>query len=305
MKAALSARGHNAILECVSSLELESVLDIGGTCKEDFDERKVWTQAVSLQDASSGRLVLGRGYDLVVCFAEKMNSALFDSITFSARKYALINERHLERFLDYGMRFVWGKANYFLMEKTHYRVNSKDWWDAKGKRYEQKGDLRNREEDAVPAAKRICSPVLEVGSAFGSFLKYLGPDVCYMGIEISEYMVARARAICHDGLFVQGDFLEMDEKWYGAFATVCAFQVIEHFPNSNMFLEKAMKLARHNLVFDVPRGLPTGADQVNEGHIIGWKDEDAVIEDFDRFGRVSFWKGAKHHICGELVFSAK
>jgi hypothetical protein len=57
------------------------------------------------------------------------------------------------------------------------------------------------------------------------------------------------------------------------------------------------------LIFSVPRGKPGPSARKDDGHLIGWTDEDELEKEFGKYGTVFFWQGADNHICGEIKWS--
>lgn len=180
-------------------------------------------------------------------------------------------------------------------------LNSPQWWDIKGEKYLRASDLRERPDEFRTGAFYCTGPVLEVGSAFGRFADYLPCDTQYVGVELSAMMCARARRDRPWRVFLCGDFWRMGRTYYGAFSTVCAFQVLEHYKDVERTVKRLRLFARDRLVFSVPRGLPTKEAREN-GHVIGWEDEAALHAALEKFGQMEFWRGRENHICGTLTW---
>lgn len=184
-------------------------------------------------------------------------------------------------------------------------VNSAEWWNRMVPRYEERGDYRNRPSEFARSALHVFGPVLEIGCAFGEFTKYLSVDTQYIGFDISQALIEKARARHPDRMFVRANVLKMGvAQWHKTFNTTCAFQVLEHFTKSNLaiVLNKIQSMTRHSLVFSVPRGLPSAGQKKHDGHLIGWIDEEDLAKDWSRWGSVEFHDGDPNHLCGSLVF---
>lgn len=164
--------------------------------------------------------------------------------------------------------------------------------------YIKKNDRRIRIEEDHAAVKHIIGSVFEVGCAFGGFTQSLPPKMQYLGIDLSATMIHKARQFYPDRIFIRKGLEEIVTIVEGAFDTVCAFQLLEHFEDVKVPLAMLSKIARKLIVFTVPRGLPQNHQRDNDGHVVGWKDEDTVKTVFSEFGLVSFWKGNDNHICG-------
>ena len=65
------------------------------------------------------------------------------------------------------------------------RLNSAEWWDKMVDQYEQGNDRRDRAGEYREAARFVTGPVIEIGSSFGAFVRYLPPKTQYLGIDIS------------------------------------------------------------------------------------------------------------------------
>ena len=61
-------------------------------------------------------------------------------------------------------------------------------------------------------------------------------------------------------------------------------------------------MARKRLIFSVPRGLPTRDSRLGDGHVNGWRDEAGMAKALAGFGKVMWFKGEAHHLCGVLEF---
>jgi trans-aconitate methyltransferase len=184
-------------------------------------------------------------------------------------------------------------------------INSSEWWDSMVPNYQKNQDYRDRPMEYEIASGSVCGPVLEIGPAFGEFCKYLPEQIHYMGMDISQRLVEEARKRYPSRLFVRADILKLGTaQWAKAFGSTCAFQVLEHFSRENLHvvLRKIVEMTRHRLIFSVPRGLPSPSQQKHDGHLIGWKDEEQLREEFAPYGEITFTEGQERHLCGVLAF---
>jgi len=181
-------------------------------------------------------------------------------------------------------------------------LNSPEFWEAKGRKYIAQDDMRDRESEFREAALRCIGPVLELGPAFGGFTQYLPADMHYVGIDLSGYMVGRARARFPGRIFLVANGAALSPAWNGAFETVAAFQFLEHFEKPIDLVTRIREIARQRFVFSVPRGQPTHSAHYHDGHVAGWHDEVAFREEFEAFGALTFWRGNPNHICGMIEF---
>jgi len=178
-------------------------------------------------------------------------------------------------------------------------LNSPGWWRQHVHRQLARGDLRDRPAEFKVAAAHCGSPVLEVGPSFGTFTKYLKPGTQYLGVDISPDYVREARKRFPEHKFLCADILSMGRRWYGAFDTAVALQVLEHFERPELVMDKLYHLARRRLVFSIPKGLYSPADRQANGHVApGWKDALAVESWFSRWGAVTLLDGADNHWTG-------
>jgi SAM-dependent methyltransferase len=193
-----------------------------------------------------------------------------------------------------------------MADQCQLKLNSPEWWDMHAKRWEELGTDRDRPEEyqlLIRQMKR--GPLLEVGPGFGSFCKHLPRRFDYVGWDISEEMVAMCRKRFPYRLFVQMDFLQINEfAFEKSFEHVVALQTLEHFTRAhfNLAMLIIQKICRKSLLFSVPKGVPTEAIRQADGHLIGWKDDEAVYNDFSRFGRTRILYNKKRHIAGEVSY---
>jgi SAM-dependent methyltransferase len=94
--------------------------------------------------------------------------------------------------------------------------------------------------------------ILDVGCAFGHFLKHLGPRWGRCGVDASEYAVGRARDLVPEAEFE----VSSGGGWgfAGPFDVVTALDVLEHVPVPEEALERFFSALRPGggLVFAVP-----------------------------------------------------
>jgi len=183
-------------------------------------------------------------------------------------------------------------------------INSQAWWDNRCMDYIKKNDLRIRTEEDAAAARCVTGTIIEIGCAFGGFSNSLLPNVQYLGIDISAAMIHKARQFYPERIFIRQSLEEAVGSMKKAFTTACAFQLLEHFSDVNVPLGMLSQIARKRIIFTVPRGLPQNHQRDNDGHVVGWKDDDAVRAAFKPFGAVSLWKGNDNHICGVINLKA-
>lgn len=181
-------------------------------------------------------------------------------------------------------------------------VNTPEWWDMKGAKYVGKNDMRNRPDEFKMAAQWCIGPVLEIGPALGEFSNYLPDYVQYVGLDCSDYLVEKARERHKSRLFLRGSVLKLGDHWEKAFETTVAFQVLEHFtkPDFEEALRRIVMVTRKRVLLGVPRGMPSPSSRKNDGHLIGWKNDEAFEKDISKYGEVEFFKGAENHICAIL-----
>lgn len=195
-------------------------------------------------------------------------------------------------------------------DKQGNPVNTPKWWDGKGKKYNRASDMRNRHDEFAVAADKTKGSIMEIGSAFGAFSMYLFGDQQYIGVEISKYLIDRARELHPATIFIHGNFLKMGQTWHEAVETIAAFQVMEHFLDLKPYLQKIQKIARSRYVFSVPRGKPKPNIIRADGHVNWWKDEKQLTEELVEASlykncKVDFFEGRKYHICGVMTWRKK
>lgn len=204
---------------------------------------------------------------------------------------------HVGRLIDESSDQVRILEAFGLSPLFVWPLNSKGWWEEKIKRYHS---IRIQHVDFVAAATELRgSSIAEIGCCFGDFSKYVPSDKEYFGIDISSQAIQLARMRYPNVRFYLGDFREIMKHTPGP-DTAVALQVIEHFSNPRAILRSLLAWSRRSAVFSVPRGLPKHSDLVNNGHLVGWRDEQDIQKLCEGLGKLTFWKGASHHLCATL-----
>jgi SAM-dependent methyltransferase len=166
-----------------------------------------------------------------------------------------------------------------------------------------KGDPRDRPHEYGKAAERCGPTVLEAGCAFGAFAGYLPPTTTYVGVDLSELCVVRARVEHPERVFVRAAVEDLVAPLHDAFDTVCAFQLIEHYDDPLDIVRGLRLIARRRLILSVPRGPVQNHQRANDGHRYGWADEDELREYLQPVGDMAAFRGAAHHLCGVLTWT--
>lgn len=180
-----------------------------------------------------------------------------------------------------------------------------NFWEEKHRLLLERNELKDRPKEFIPASRLVKFPVIELGSAFGMFSKYLPSNEVYIGIDSCLSMITWAKEHFPGRTFEQWHTADKRflETYQGRFRTVCAFQLIEHFPSIEIFMAIAKSLATERLVFSVPRGIPSEKFQLYAGHLIGWKNEKQMQATLEPYGETHFFVGHIGHICGMVVWS--
>jgi SAM-dependent methyltransferase len=85
--------------------------------------------------------------------------------------------------------------------------------------------------------------ILDIGCGVGASVRYLPTDISYVGIDISEHYIARARTNYGDrGEFICADAGALSAKTLGAFDRAFSFGVLHHL--SNEAAERVVQLVR-------------------------------------------------------------
>jgi len=177
--------------------------------------------------------------------------------------------------------------------------NSEEWWDDISHGYEENG--RDRPEEFNAAADVIgWDSVLEIGCATGDFSKYCSH--AYVGVDISQEMVEQARSRFPGRVFIHSPLQRLPDGFNGAFDWVAVFQVLEHFDKITLagIMQRLMRMATKGLVFSVPRGQPSPADKIADGHLIGWDTQDQCFAFFGKFGPVTSLPCSDNHFAGVI-----
>lgn len=195
------------------------------------------------------------------------------------------------------------EAGHMSKSEEKFEINSHAWWNMIAGKYNARRDLRDDPKE-FPKLAELCQendgPVLEVGCAFGVFSRYLHPGVHYLGMDISERLIERARELHPDRLFLTADIMssEFGNEANKPFTTVACFQTLEHFVDPKLVVAKLRRVSRSRLVFSVPYGIPSRASAEADGHVAGWSSPEALVADWKEFGTVTTFVVRKVHICG-------
>lgn len=152
-------------------------------------------------------------------------------------------------------------------ERLYAKLQQFDWYY-----------LEEKEEYGVaaPYVSENCS-VLEIGAGFGAFSEKVQAK-SYVGLELSDSAVAFAQ---QRGLFVYKSSIEEHaENLRNPYDVVCAFQVLEHVPNTRSFVEASLRClkAGGKLIYSVPSEDSFPGKEVNNmlnmppHHMTRWTD---------------------------------
>lgn len=175
-------------------------------------------------------------------------------------------------------------------------LNSIEFWDSMKDRYLENKDTRDNPYEYGIIAKHCIGSVLEFGSCFGMFSKYLSEaqKKFYIGCEISPRLVEKAREFNPNIPFTVGSILESGFKT-GSFDTVVAFQLLEHFDTNDFIraISEMKRIADKRIIFSVPnRNMIPDASHVQEF------DYEKVFNIFKMYGSITFLPCYEHHIVG-------
>ena len=191
---------------------------------------------------------------------------------------------------------------------SKHQVNSDKWWDEMALIWKERGEVRDRPLEYEAVAKEIdCGPVAEVGMGFGTSVKYLNPEIQYIGFDISDAMVTKSREGYPDNIFVKADIMKMSKSWEKAFAYSVVLQTLEHFSPEDfkVVMKNLKRITKKALIFSVPRGYPSNAERISDGHLNGWKDEEELEKDFLQYGcKIKFTECNPNHIAGVLYYES-
>ena len=100
----------------------------------------------------------------------------------------------------------------------------------------QEVDLKNRE-----------SKLLDIGCGYGIFLSQAEKYFRTYGIDVSEFVINKAKKVAVNTIFYTGDFLEI--KFDKKFDLITAFDVLEHIPDLRKALDKINLLLTDKGIF--------------------------------------------------------
>jgi 2-polyprenyl-3-methyl-5-hydroxy-6-metoxy-1,4-benzoquinol methylase len=151
--------------------------------------------------------------------------------------------------------------------------------------------------------------ILEIGSAFGTFVKKVSDaGLNIKGIEINESAVEIAK---EQGLPVERvDIHLYADEYPESFDAMCSFQVLEHIPNPKSFIESSIKILKKNgiLIFSVPNSESFLKYQYNlldmpPHHMTHWSEVAfRALEHFSliKLEKVFYEPLAAYHVSGYL-----
>jgi 2-polyprenyl-3-methyl-5-hydroxy-6-metoxy-1,4-benzoquinol methylase len=125
--------------------------------------------------------------------------------------------------------------------------------------------------DAIAGRKN--ARLLDVGCAFGYFLKFLERRCQVHGVDISGYAVQQARALLSDGSRIKVFDIRDGIPFKEQFDVITAFDVMEHIENPLQVLESFKKMLHPNGVLYLE--LPTKKTIVNFDTSHRYRDLDA------------------------------
>lgn len=124
-----------------------------------------------------------------------------------------------------------------------------EYFEGKTSGYKLGYKLYNSRIRWIPPIKEVTrfktgGNVLDIGCAYGFFLKFLPPAFRKYGIEISANAAAHAKANS-DAHIIAGDFLKKKFS-RNFFDVVTAFEVLEHLPKLRETIDKIHSLLRND-----------------------------------------------------------
>ncbi|HTE41399.1 MAG TPA: class I SAM-dependent methyltransferase [Steroidobacteraceae bacterium] len=142
------------------------------------------------------------------------------------------------------LRFYWpqyvGDASFYehLQKLPGYYMDEKGEYAIANRHIPRRGD-------ASPLR------ILEIGAGRGQFRRYV-PGDAYVGLEFNPGGIAAA---ARDGIDLRCEYIEQHAQSNAeSYDVVCSFQVLEHVPNPQTFIESALKCLKPDgtLVLSVP-----------------------------------------------------
>ena len=160
--------------------------------------------------------------------------------------------------------------------------------------YLSRGDKRDNMIEYPLIANWVEGKVLEVGPAFGMLYSHLHfvNRTGYVGFEISQSLIVKAKEFNPLATFIQGDILnnKISDK---SFDTVVCLQLLEHFNEANFTkaLSELRRIAKDRIIISVPNKemIP------DKSHIQKFTYE-SLFNLLKDHGPVMFLPGQEHHI---------
>jgi len=111
-------------------------------------------------------------------------------------------------------------------------------------------NFKNRLKEIVKFKKR--GQLLEIGSAYGYFLKEAGKYFAVTGIDIDRYVCEQARNISKKKI-ICGNFLDINFK-NKKYDVICLFDTIEHLKQPKEYLQKIFKILKNAGIVAIETG---------------------------------------------------
>jgi len=147
---------------------------------------------------------------------------------------------------DTGYKFYYPFTS--IGDKEFYEDLSKNRPNYYSNRWEHKKALKFIESD---------KSVLEIGSGFGAFLKFLKENkIEAKGLELNPHAVLKC---LEEGLDVKQKLIQEEaEISINGYDVVCSFQVLEHITEVHSFIESSIEVIKKNgkLIIGVPNNNP-------------------------------------------------